>query len=145
MPTIYQGYDGHPYHFSVGAILRRADGAVCFHHFVKGDLGLVGYWIEEGVDDMFLLMRETLEPGEGLEEAVHRGLMEEFGATGKIVDYIGSFVGHFRHKGVLVEKTTPYFIVDMETQDSAKRTGKGIEVHTRVEWHDPVTMIPLMK
>ena len=40
-------------------------------------------------------MRETLEPNESLEEALHRGLQEEFGATGADKDNHAIFPSYF--------------------------------------------------
>ena len=140
--TYFQGNKEHPQHLSAGAILVNDKGQVCCHHFFAKDLK--GYWTDEGLDDFYLLMRETPEPGESLESAVTRGLMEEFGATGVIEDYVGSIVGRFDHEGVEVEKTTVYFLCRLTSQDLSKRSG-DIESKTKIEWQKPEFLIPLMK
>lgn len=129
----FQGNHRHPQHISVGAILINDKKEICCHHFYTKDLQ--GYWAEQGLDDFYILMRETIEPHETLESALHRGLMEEFGATAELVDYIGSIQGHFEHRGIIIQKTTLYFLCTMLTQDASKRTGRDIEENSLVEWH----------
>ncbi len=140
--TYFQGNHLHPQHVSVGAILFNEKGEVCCHHFFAKDLS--GYWAEEKLDDFYLLMRETVEPKESLEHALRRGLSEEFGATGKIIDYVGSIKSVFKHKGVDIEKTTLYFLCELVLQDLSKRHG-DIESKSKVEWQKPDFLIPLMK
>jgi len=118
-------------------------GEVCCHHFKTKDLK--GYWKEQGLDDFYLLMRKTLEPGEPLEHALDRGLAEEFGATAETEDYIGSIQSHFKDKGVEVEKTTLYFLCKVVSEDASKRTGTDIETNSLVEWHRPEFLIQRMK
>ena len=143
MPTYFQGNSAHPQHISVGAILVNGKGGVCCHHFFTKDLK--GYWADEKLDDFYILMRETLEPNESIEHALHRGLMEEFGATGELVDYVGTIVSRFTHEGVEVEKTTLYFLCKFLSQDLSKRHGDDIEKRSVVEWRSPDFLIPLMK
>ena len=118
---------------------------VCVHH-LDGSERLKGYWTDQGVVDAYLLMRETLEPGETLEEALTRGLMEEFGASVEIKDYIGSIQSHFKDKDsdVEVEKTTLYFLCTSIHQDLSKRSG-DIESKTVLEWHTPDFLIPKIR
>ncbi len=141
--TYYQGADEHPWHLSVGAVLVNEKGEVCHHHFT--DALIKGYWPDEGLSDFYLLMRETVHPNETLEEAVHRGLLEEFGAMAEIVDYIGSYTSTFEHKGVVIQKTTPYFLCKLLFQDETKRDASDIEGETVLEWHMPDFLIPKMK
>lgn len=118
-------------------------GEVCCHHFFTKDLK--GYWADEKLDDFYILMRETLKPNETLEHALERGLMEEFGATAELVDYIGSIEGHFKHKGVDVQKTTLYFLSKLSRQDISRRGSGDIEDKSIIEWRTPDYLIPLMK
>lgn len=141
--TYFQGNSEHPQHISVGAVLRNDKGEVCVHHFLAENLK--GYWVEEKLDDFYVLMRETLETNESLESALHRGLKEEFGATARMLDYIGSLRSHFEHKGVEVEKTTLYFLCELVSQDTNLRLKDDIEGTTELEWHKPEFLIPLMK
>lgn len=142
MATYYQGNASHPQHLSVGAILINAADEICCHHFFAKDLR--GYWTGEGLDDFYLLMRETPEPGESLEAALARGLREEFGATAELVDYAGSIQSRFESKGVEVQKTTPYFLCRLIDQDPSHREG-DIESKTSLEWQSAEFLIPKMR
>lgn len=142
-PTYFQGNSEHPQHVSVGGILLNEKGEVCCHHFFTKDLK--GYWTEEGLDDFYILMRETIEPNESLEQALRRGLREEFGATGEIIDYVGAIKSTFEHKGVAIEKTTLYFLCTLISQDVSRRTGKDIESQSAIEWQTADYLIPRMK
>ena len=141
--TYYQGNNSHPQHVSVGAVLFNDKGEICCHHFYTKDLK--GYYAEEGLDDFYILMRETLEPDETLEHALARGLKEEFGADGEVIDYVGSIEGHFLNKGVDVQKTTLYFLVKLRSQDVSRRGRGDIEDKSIIEWKSPDDLIPLMK
>jgi hypothetical protein len=143
MSNYFQGNSEHPQHLSVGAVLINDKKEICVHHFNNPEL-LKGYWTDEGLVDFYLLMRETVEPNETLEHALARGLMEEFGVTAELKDYIGSIQSHFLHKDVEVEKTTLYFLCLLKTQDISKRTG-DIESKTLIEWRVPGFLIPKMK
>lgn len=118
-------------------------GEVCCHHLFTKDLK--GYWADEKIDDFYILMRETIEPNESFEKALHRGLMEEFGATAEIVDYAGSIKSAFKHKGVEVEKTTLYFLCKLTSQDLSRRSQEDIEGKSAVEWQTADYLIPRMK
>lgn len=116
---------------------------ICVHHLNNPEL-LKGYWTEQGVLDAYLLMRETPEPNESIEQVVHRGLLEEFGATAEIKDYIGSIVSHLKHGDAEIEKTTIYFLCKLISQDLSKRSG-DIESKTELEWHKKEFLIPKMR
>lgn len=141
--TYFQGYNEHPQHVSVGAVVLNDKDEICCHHFHAKDLE--GYWVEEKLDDFYLLMRETLDPDESLESALHRGMREEFGVTGEMIDYVGSIRSHFTHKGVEIEKTTLYFLCRMQKQDLSARNTEDIEGKTKVEWKTFDFLIPQMK
>lgn len=146
MKNYFQGNNEHPRHISVGAVVLNDKGEVCCHHFVRGDLP--GYWPDLGINDFYILMRETLNPNETLEECLHRGLMEEFGMTAKLIDYLGSIKCHFK-KNIEgekeIEKTTLYFLCEFVSQDLSKRSKEDIEGETEVEWHSAEFLIPKMK
>ncbi|KKT83778.1 MAG: hypothetical protein UW81_C0011G0009 [Candidatus Giovannonibacteria bacterium GW2011_GWC2_44_9] len=141
--TYFQGNYLHPQHISVGGILANKKGEICCHHFYTKNLK--GYWADEKLDDFYILMRETLEPDETLEHALYRGLQEEFGATGKIIDYVGSIKSTFKHKEIDIEKTTLYFLCELISQDLSKRAEDDIESKSTVEWQTSDYLIPLMK
>src|SRR3989338_176860 len=156
MNNYFQGSEIHPRHVSVGAVLvndgstgsPQESGKICVHHFdSKNGSEFAGYWKDQGLDDFYILMRETVEMGETLERAVHRGLLEEFGAEAEIVDYLGSIQIHFKHKGseVEIEKTTLYFLCKLKNQDLNKRSKGDVECESVLEWHDPKFLITKMK
>lgn len=142
MANYYQGNSAHPRHLSVGAILVNEKNEICCHHFA--DNTLKGYWPDLGIDDLYILMRETPELGESIESAIARGLMEEFGATAEILDYVGSIKSHFKSKEVEIEKTTIYFLCKLISQDVSKRSG-DIESKSELEWQTADFLIPKMK
>lgn len=118
-----------PVHLSVGAVLVNDKGQVCCHYFDR-------FW--DGIEDIYLLMRETVEPGETLEQAVHRGLMEEWGVTAEIKNYIGSIKSDFpAANGERVQKTTLYFLCQLKSQEIEKRQADDFESVSKVEWLDP--------
>ncbi len=141
--TYFQGNSLHPQHISVGAVLVNEKGEICCHHFYTKDLE--GYYKDEGLDDFYILMRETIEPNETLEGALKRGVMEEFGAEGEFIDYVGSIESHLLDKGMDVQKTTLYFLLKLTNQDISKRGSGDIEDKSIIEWREPDYLIPLMK
>ncbi len=148
MKNYFQGNNEHPRHVSVGAVLVNGNDEVCAHHFdSKNGSEFAGYWKDQGLDDFYILMRETVEMGETLEQTVHRGLLEEFGAEAEIVDYLGSIQSRFKHKGseVEIEKTTLYFLCKLKSQDLGKRSKNDVECESVLEWHSPEFLIEKMK
>jgi hypothetical protein len=143
----FQGNNNHPQHVSVGAILVNGKNEICCHHFDPKILIPEGYWKEQGLGELYILMRETVEPNEKLEETLHRGLMEEFGAEAKIVDYIGSIQSYFKNKGsdTEIQKTTLYFLCKLRNQDLSKRGTGDVEFESQLEWHPAGFLIPKMK
>ncbi len=143
MKNYFQGNADHPQHFSVGAVLINEKREICCHHFNNDQLK--GYWTDEGMTDLYILMRETINPRESLEDGALRGLREEFGAEAEIMDYIGSIKSHFTHKGAEAEKTTAYFLCKLVSQDLNQRSQEDIEGKSNVEWQTADFLIPKMK
>lgn len=146
MQNYFQGNKEHPQHISVGGVVVNERGEILVHHFVRGDLP--GYWPDLGINDFYILMRETLNPNETLESGLHRGLMEEFGVTAELQDYLGSIKCNFL-KNVEgereIEKTTLYFLCKFISQDLSKRSTHDIEGKTDLEWHTPEFLISKME
>lgn len=146
MKNYFQGNKDHPRHISVGGVVVNEKGEVMAHHFMREDLP--GYWPDLGINDFYILMRETINPNETLEHALHRGLMEEFGVEAELVDYLGSIRCNFS-KNVEgekeIEKTTLYFLCKFISQDLSKRSTEDIEGQTQIEWHPPEFLIEKMK
>jgi ADP-ribose pyrophosphatase YjhB (NUDIX family) len=141
MTSIYQHTAENPFHISVGAVLVNGEGAVCVHTFPVSDLA-EDLRATLSVDRLHILMRESLEEGETLSEAVLRGLQEEFGATGTIKRYLGSLCGRaFSPKGSF-EKTTLYFLVEL---DQMGERPDDLESSSELRWIEPELLIEQMR
>lgn len=125
-----------PFHLSIGALITNEAGEICTH-YIKGPWG-------DGIEDTYILMRETPEVGESPEQVVHRGLMEEFGMTGSIVRYLGSIQATFPRFEKIIEKTTLYFQVRCETIDPSKRSLEDEEYSLETRWVAPEKLVELM-
>jgi ADP-ribose pyrophosphatase YjhB (NUDIX family) len=145
MQNYFQGNSKHPQHISVGVVLINDKNEICCHHFDSQKSDFEGYWKDQGLENFYILMRETIEPGETLEKALHRGLMEEFGTEAELVDYIGSIQSYFKSKGVEIEKTTLYFICKLINQDLGKRSTGDVEFESQIEWQTADFLISKMK
>jgi hypothetical protein len=126
MSNYFAGTSEHPYHLSVGAVLLNDQGEVAVHRFRHF----------HDLDDYYMLMRETIEPNESIEQTLARGLMEEFGATATLKYFLGSSTGVFLSStGVTIHKTTLYFALHMLTFDEARRKPDDREKDAINEWH----------
>lgn len=97
----FVGQKKSPFHLSVGAIVMNGKTEIYCHHLLN----------VRGKMDAYLLMRETVEPNETLENALRRGLGQEFGMKAKIVGYLGSVTSSFKNwQGANIQKTTLYFL-----------------------------------
>ena len=136
--NIFQASKEFPFHISVGVVLTNKDGLICCHFYKKADLPIES----EGKNDLYLLVRETLQPGETLEDAVTRGLKEEFGSGGNLKSYIGSIKSAFplRVSKISVEKTTLYFHVEITSFNPATRDDDEIESKSVIQWIEPRTL-----
>ena len=105
------------------------EGLVACHYFER-------FRSNQGpVENIYLLMRETIEPGESIETCLARGLKEEFGAIGMPRQFLGTIVSHFPNKqDILVEKTTLYFLVDCLQINQEDRDTEGEESKSKVCW-----------
>ena len=133
--NIFQASKEFPFHISIGVVLTNNEGLICCHYYKKSDLPIES----EGKSDLYLLMRETLQLAETIEEAVARGLQEEFGATGQLQSYIGSITSKFplRVSRVQVEKTTLYFHAQMIDFDPTSRDQDEVESKSAIQWLEP--------
>jgi ADP-ribose pyrophosphatase YjhB (NUDIX family) len=138
----FQGTPESPYHISIGGVVRNERGEVCCHYFDKVTLANIATF-----EDMVLLMRESLEPGESIETCLARGLMEEFGIKAELKSYLGSIVSRFpipKHDH-LIEKTTLYFLCDFVSIDESLRKQDDVEAKSRILWLQPSELIVRMK
>lgn len=122
----YIGTKDCPHHLSVGAVVINKDGNVLCHHFPS--ITVSGFTAE----NIYILVRETLEMGERLEEAVHRGLREEMGVEASIKTYIGSIKSRFPRKGEAMQKTTLYFLCSLNNIDSSKKDKTDLEAASEI-------------
>jgi hypothetical protein len=104
------GICDEPFHLSVGAILVNDKGEVAHHFWNKKEYKNAVY------ENIYLLMRETIEPNESLEQAVTRGLQEEFGVVATLETYLGSLVAAAKTTREF-QKTTLYFLCNLEKID----------------------------
>lgn len=132
----YQATPKSPYHLSVGAIVYREDGQFLVHHFMKPVRGFTDY---------YHLMNESVDPKETPEQALHRGLMEEFGIVAKIIAFLGSDQFEFDQDKFHWFKTTLYFLVKYSGEHSSGRNGPDEESFSNLEWHDGDFLIGRMK
>lgn len=142
MKNYFQGTLDRPYHISIGALVKNTEGKICCHYFDSITHKSIGT-----LTDFILLMRETIEPNETIEQCLMRGLMEEFGIQANLNTYIGSIVSKFRFEEteVMVEKTTLYFLCDFVSLDESKRKSGDLEASSTMQWLDPKDMIVKMK
>ena len=145
MQNYFQGNSEHPRHISVGAIVLNDKNEICCHHFDSQKTYFKGYWKDQGLEDFYILMRETVEPKETLENNLHRGLLEEFGMEAELIDYIGSIQSHFKNNEVEIEKTTLYFLCKLKNQDLNKRSSGDVEFESQIEWQTADFLILKMK
>lgn len=142
MKNYFQGTLGLPYHISIGAVVKNEEGKICCHYFDSITHKSIGT-----LTDFILLMRETIEPNETIEQCLMRGLMEEFGILANLNAYIGSIVSKFQYQetSVMVEKTTLYFLCDFVSIDESKRKSGDLEATSTLQWLDRKEMIAKMK
>ncbi|MFZ3031582.1 MAG: NUDIX hydrolase [Candidatus Moraniibacteriota bacterium] len=138
--NIFRGEAESPYHLSVGAVLVNEKGEVATHYFKEFET-----FEKVKFFDFYLLMRETVEPGESIEGAVSRGIKEEFGATGEIERFLGTLVTKFLRRGTWIEKTTTYFLVSLESFDLNLQTKDGETRVSQVQWQSIDFLIEKMK
>ncbi len=145
MNNYFRGNSEHPYHLSVGAVIVNNKNEICCHYFEKN----TDHTAFKGFTDFYLLMRETMELGETVEDTLHRGMMEEFGITGEIVSYLGSIKSEYEARNsnpsVMIEKTTLYFQVSLTTFNPDKRSSEDIQNQAKIEWHSADFLISHMK
>lgn len=142
MKNYFQGTVENPYHISIGAIVKNSEGKIACHYFETITYKSIGT-----MENIFLLMRETIEINETIESCLARGLLEEFGMKADLKSYVGSIVSKFPIRGtdVFVEKTTLYFLCDFVSIDESLRKPFDIEATSRIQWLSADDLIMRMK
>lgn len=130
MKNYFRGSKASPYHLSVGAAVVNKKGEVACHYFKEF----------RGLQNFYILMRETVEPNESIETALQRGLGEEFNLTASLDSYLGSIVSYFERDGVSVEKTTLYFRMNLISINSGERSGEDPESSSEIQWLEPAVL-----
>ena len=142
MQNHFQRSIEYPFHISIGAIVVNGDKKIGCHYFKSLEIPDFGV-----AEDFYILMRETIEPNETIEECLNRGLSEEFGSIAKMRHYIGSVVSKFplTSSGPIVEKTTLYFLCDLVEFDPIRRQANDPESSSEILWLDANELIAKMK
>lgn len=135
MTNYYSGTKEKPHHISVGAILRNDKNEIACHYYEKK--------IRKYPENFYTLMHESVEMGETLEQTLHRGLQEEFGATAEIKEYVGSLVITYDVEGQMIEKTVIYFLCDFIS--FSERNMEDPENQSEIRWLPIDELIGIMK
>jgi ADP-ribose pyrophosphatase YjhB (NUDIX family) len=143
MSSLYQGTEQLPFHISVGAVIVNEKNEILVHKRIKGQVPEEFNDSFGNLAEVYLLMRESLENGETLEEAVHRGMQEEFGVKGTVEGYLGSIQVSISSSSYVWEKTTLYFKVAL--REIGMRPVDDEEAESVLEWHTPDFLIERMK
>lgn len=87
-------------------------------------------------------MRESLEGNEPLQDAVLRGIQEEFGATGTVEKYLGAKIDEIQQpNGQTFEKLTIYHAVRLV--ELKAREVSDAESKTDIEWYSPKEVLKI--
>lgn len=132
-----------PFHLSVGALLFDDDLRICVHHFQTRKLPEDKQYHGGNLNEFYILMRESVEGEENLFQAVHRGLSEEFGATGTIERFLGTIDCSVTTPRHTFQKTTLYHAVRLK--ELGERPLYDEESTSNMEWHAPKDLLPLLE
>ncbi len=145
MDNLYSYSRRNPYHVSVGAVLFNNRGEVCVHRYLSTDFPNDVKHLSGGLDEVYILMRETLHDGESMSEAVLRGIEEEFGAKGVVEKYLGALISNVDDGDDLIfEKTTLYHSVRLQ-RVGLKRDETEIENRSKLLWLAPSDLLSIME
>ncbi|MFA5107460.1 MAG: NUDIX hydrolase [Patescibacteria group bacterium] len=139
MSNYYISTKEHPYHLSVGAVVINDKSEVLCHHFHSIEVPGTTF------KDLYLLVRESLEPDESLEAAVRRGLLEEAGVEAAVQTYLGSIVSQFNREDIIAQKTTTYFLCKLISIDTSKREPTDPEAGSEITFLPIDDLIGKMK
>lgn len=132
----------NPFHISVGAVLFNENYEICMHHFFKKNVPEHLHFLIDNMDECYHLMRESLEGNEPLQDAVLRGIKEEFGAVGIVEKYLGAKIDLIKEPDDTdFEKLTIYHAVRLK--DLRERTDKEVEGNTKLEWFKPQVVLDI--
>lgn len=131
------------FHISVGAVVFDDQYRVCLHHFEKKNVPEHLQFLGDYLDDIWHLVRESLEGNEPLHDAVLRGVQEELGATGTIEKYLGAKIDRIDGPSDVhpFEKVTLYHAVRLG--GLGERPQIDTESKTLLEWYSPAEAIEI--
>jgi len=133
-----------PFHVSVGGILFNEKYEICVHHFFKKDVPEVSHFLMDYLDEAYHLMRESLEGNESLQDAVVRGMMEEFGVEVAVDKYLGSKIDIITGPDQMpFEKLTIYHSAKFTSQ--GERKFFDIESKSKMEWYSPQDLLKIFE
>ncbi len=143
MSTKYGYQFAKPFHLSVGALLVNVEGKIAVQHIKGAVMSETG----ESIKDMVILMRTTLQDNESLEQAVIRGVLREFGASGVVSKYLGTITARIPRAQGDIEKTTLYFLVQCTDINFSARKVQSDEYEAEavLAWYEPDALIKKME
>jgi 8-oxo-dGTP pyrophosphatase MutT (NUDIX family) len=136
MTNYFQGTKDTPHHISIGAVLLNDQGKVGVHYYGTSP-------IRNYPPNFYTLMHESIEPNETLEQALARGLREEFSVEATLDRYVGSMVVCYTIQGVKIEKTVLYFLCHLTS--IKQRDLSDPEAVSEIRWVDIDELIDIMK
>lgn len=140
----YQHTLPQPFHLSVGALVFNEEYKICTHHLFIEDVPESLHFLGGGLSEWCHVMRESLESEETLEEAIHRGVEEEFGMKGVVDKYLGSLMCEVQKKAdgeETFQKTTLYYSVRLK--EIGKREVSDEESVSSLEWLTPKELLDI--
>jgi hypothetical protein len=140
MKNYFQRNKKSPYHISIGVVLMNKKKEICTMYLKEYSNTAI-----KTIKDFHSLVRETLEPNETIEQCINRGLMEELGATAKINSFLGSMVAITPQEDYMFQKTTLYFLCDLISIDTSKRSKEDKEIGAEICWTPLGELILKMK
>ncbi len=145
MDNLYKHTLESPYHVSVGAVLFNTKGEICFHKYLPKNFPDNFRYLGGGLDEMYVLMRETVKDNEPLESAVLRGVEEEFGAVGAVDKYLGALLANVydEEKNFNFEKNTLYHSVELVSL--IDRDTSDIEGQSELVWLLPEKALAILE
>lgn len=140
MKNYFQRSKEQPYHISVGAVLTNDKNEVCVQYLKDFYHPAI-----DSLSDFYSLMRETIEPNETIEQALHRGLLEEFGAVAELKSFLGSIVAMTPQEDYFFQKNTLYFHFKLVSLDPSKRSTEDKKINAEIVWKQIPEAVAKMK